>query len=71
MIKLKVTEEWRAEDKTEAESFIKAAREEGPDKGYVVTKAGYTHKEKKAKGEIIDECEVVSITKVYNPVWNI
>ena len=27
MIKLKVTEEWRCEDREEAESFIKAQRE--------------------------------------------
>lgn len=71
MIKLKVTEEWRCEDKTEAEAFIRSERESGAEKGYAVTKAGYTHKEKKAKGEVIDECEVVSITKAYNPVWNI
>jgi len=68
MLKLKVTEEWRCEDKNEAEAFIKAARE---DNGYTVVKAGYTHKEKKAKGEVIDECEVVSITKLYATVWNL
>ena len=71
MLKLKVTEEWRCEDKNEAEAFIKAAREEGVEKGYSVVEAGYTHKEKKAKGEIIDECEVVSITKSYMSVWNL
>lgn len=71
MLKLKVTEEWRCEDKNEAESFIKAAREDGQKNGYSVIKAGYTHKEKKSKNEIIDECEVVSITKLYTTVWNI
>ncbi|MBO7712891.1 MAG: hypothetical protein J6S85_04940 [Methanobrevibacter sp.] len=71
MFKLKVTEEWRCEDKNEAEAFIRAQREDGKNNGYSVIKAGYTHKEKKAKGEIIDECEVVSITKQYTTVWNI
>lgn len=71
MLKLKVTEEWRCEDKNEAENFIRAQRENSGKDGYYVIKAGYTHKEKKAKGEIIDECEVVSITKQYTTVWNI
>lgn len=69
MLKLKVVEEWRCEDKEEAEAFIRAQREEGQRNGYVVLKAGYTHKEKKAKGDIIDEAEVVSITKEYATVW--
>ena len=71
MIKLKVTEEWRCEDKNEAEEFIRTVRANGTEGGYEVTKAGYTHKDKKAKGEIIDECEVVSITKSYASVWNL
>ena len=71
MLRLKVTEEWRCENKDEAEAFIKAAREDGQKNGYSVVKAGYTHKEKKAKGEVIDECEVVSITKQFTTVWNV
>lgn len=69
MLKLKVIEEWRCEDKEEAEAFIRAQREEGQRNGYVVLKAGYTHKEKKAKGDVVDSAEVVSITKEYATVW--
>lgn len=71
MLKLKVTEEWRCEDKNEAEAFIRAQREEGQKSGYSVVKAGYTHREKKASKEVVDECEVVSITKLYTTVWNV
>lgn len=69
MLKLKVVEEWRCEDKEEAEAFIREQRENGKTQGYTVLKAGYTHKEKKAKGDIVDEAEVVSITKEYATVW--
>lgn len=71
MLKLKVTEEWRCENREEAEAFIKTQREECRAGGYDVLKAGYTHKEKNGKGEVIDECEVVTITKQYCTVWNI
>lgn len=69
MLKLKVTEEWRCENREEAESFIKAQREGGREGGYDVLKAGYTHKEKKAKGEVIGECELVTITKQFFSIW--
>lgn len=71
MLRLEVTEKWRVESKEEAEAFIKASREAGSKEGYDLTKASYAHKEKTAKGEVIDECEVVQLTKVYNTVWNI
>lgn len=71
MLKLEVTEKWRVEDKNEAEAFIKTQRENGARDGYDVIKAGYVHKDKKAKGEIIDDCEVVTITKEYAGIWNI
>lgn len=69
MFKLNVVETYRAESREEAEAFIKAQREAGVSEGYDVTKASYTHKEKKSKGSVVDACEVVSITKVYATVW--
>ena len=71
MMMLKVTEEWRCDSKNEAEAFIKAQREKGSENNYDVLKAGYVHKEKKSKGEIIDSCEVVTIVKEYATVWMI
>lgn len=71
MLRLEVTEKWRVENQEEAEAFIKTSREAGAKEGYDLTKASYTHKEKTAKGEVIDMCEIVSLTKVYNTVWNI
>ena len=70
MFKLTAVETYRAETKEEAEQFIKEEREKGVQNGYDVSQAAYKHYDKKAKGEIIDSCEVVSITKVFADKWD-
>lgn len=71
MFKLTTVETYRAETKEEAEQFIKEEREKGVQNGYDVSQAAYKHYDKKAKGEIIDSCEVVSITKVFADKWDV
>ena len=71
MRSLKKTEEYRAETETEAKEFVESIKEESKTKGYYVSAYSITHKEKKAKGEIIDECFVVKIVKTYAPIWDI
>ena len=70
MFKLTTVETYRAETKEEAEQFIKEEREKGIQNGYDVSQAAYKHYDKKAKGEIVDSCEVVSITKVFADKWD-
>lgn len=70
MFKLTTVETYRAETKEEAEQFIKEEREKGVQNGYDVSQAAYKHYDKKAKGECIDSCEVVSITKVFADKWD-
>ena len=70
MFKLTTVETYRAETKEEAEQFIKEEREKGVQNGYDVLQAAYKHYDKKAKGEIVDSCEVVSITKVFADKWD-
>ena len=70
MFKLTTVETYRAETKEEAEQFIKEEREKGVQNDYDVSQAAYKHYEKKAKGEIIDSCNVVSITKVFADKWD-
>lgn len=70
MFKLTTVETYRAETKEEAEQFIKEEREKGVQNGYDVSQAAYKHYDKKAKGEIIDSCNVVSITKVFADKWD-
>ena len=70
MFKLTTVETYRVETKEEAEQFIKEEREKGVQNGYDVSQAAYKHYDKKAKGEIVDSCEVVSITKVFADKWD-
>lgn len=70
MFKLTTVETYRAETKEEAEQFIREEREKGVQNGYDVSQAAYKHYDKKAKNEVIDSCEVVSITKVYADKWD-
>ena len=70
MVKLSVTEKYRAETREEAEDFIRAQRENGVKDGYDITEAKYVHKERKSKGEIVDKAELVTITKVYMTIWD-
>lgn len=70
MVKLSITEKYRAETREEAEDFIRAQRENGVKEGYEVTEAKYTHKDRKKGGEIIDKAELVTITKVYMTIWD-
>ena len=70
MFKLTTVETYRAETKEEAEQFIREEREKGVQNGYDVSQAAYKHYDKKAKNEIVDSCEVVSITKVFAGKWD-
>lgn len=70
MKKLKVTEEFRAYSEEEAIEAIKTARERQSTEGYQLGANGYKYKTKKAKKEIVDEAWVVTITKIYNEVWD-
>lgn len=71
MILLKTTEEYRTENENEAKSLMEEMRANAAKEGYLLNQCGYTHKEKKAKGEVIDEAYVVKAVKVYNGVWAI
>lgn len=66
---LKVTEEYRVENELEAKTMMDKFREESNENGYSIGKMGYTHKEKKAKGEVIDQGELLQVVKVYDNFW--
>lgn len=71
MILLKTTEEYRTESEFEAKELMEKMRANAAAEGYVLNQCGYTHKEKKAKGEVVDEAFVVKIVKIFNGVWAI
>lgn len=66
---LEVTTKLRKDSESDAEETIRAYRAEAAQKGYTIKKAIYEYKTKKAKGEIIAECWVVSITQVFGELW--
>ena len=67
---LKQTEEYRTNSEDEAKNLMEKFRQDSKENGYTIGKMGYTYKTKKAKGEIIDEAWVLSITKVIRGVWD-
>lgn len=62
---LKETRTFRVDSEQEALEMIKEYREKAKNELYEVKKASYVKKEKKQKGEIIDEWCVVDISLVY------
>ena len=70
MKRLKVTEEYRAYSEQEAIDALNEARAKQNTEGYTLGANGYKYKTNKAKGEIIAEAWIVSITKVYDEVWD-
>lgn len=71
MIKLEDTIKLRVETEEEAKLAMEQLKEEGREKGYIISKYSWTKKEKKSKGEIIDVGFLVSCTRVYNSFWGI
>lgn len=70
MVLLETTQKIKAISENQAKEIMETFREQAQEKGYVIKKSGYEHKEKKAKGEIIDEAWVVSITQVFGGIWD-
>ena len=70
MIALKVVEEYRAETEQEVKDMNERFKSEAHSEGYVLSAFSYTKKEKKSKGEIIDEGYLVKVTKVYGGFWD-
>lgn len=66
---IKTTEEFKAYTESEAKEIMEKIRTEASEKGYAIGANGYTHKERKAKGEVIDECWIVKVVKIYGPIW--
>lgn len=66
---LETTSKFRANSENEAKEMIEGFRKEAATKGYTVKKAGFEYKTKKAKGEVIAQIWVVSVTQVFSDLW--
>jgi len=70
MILLETTQKYRAESEDEAKRMMEAFREEAASKGYTIKKSGYEYKNKKSKGEIIDEGYLVTVVQTFGGFWD-
>lgn len=66
---LETTSKYRAESEDSAKDMIEAYRAEAQKEGFLIKKAGYEYKCKKAKGEVVAEVWIVTITQVFADVW--
>ena len=60
---IKTTEEHRADSEREAAELIEAAKKDGR---YALVKYSSVHKERKQKGEVVDEYFIVTLVKVFD-----
>ena len=67
---LKVTAEYRAESEEEAKQMNEDFKEEARKQGYILNSLSYTKKEKKSKGNIIDDGYLVKVVKIYGGFWD-
>lgn len=66
---LKQTEEYRADTEEEAKEIMEKFRQDAHDKGYILKANGYTLKEKKQKGEVIDSGFLLKVVKEISTFW--
>lgn len=66
---LETTVKIRKDSEEEAKDTIETYRKEAAQKHYILKKASYEYKTKKAKGEIIAEAWVVTVTLFYAGLW--
>lgn len=67
---LKITKEVRVDTEEEARLYIDQFKKNSVEGGYVVSAAGYTLKQKKKKGEIVDEGYLVKTVELYESFWD-
>ena len=66
---LETTNKYCVDSEEKAKDMIEEFRQNTNAKGYIIKKAGYEYKTKKAKGEIIAEAWVVSVTFIFGSLW--
>lgn len=66
---LETTQKYVTKSEIEAKDVIEQFRAEANQKGYTIKKAAYEYKAKKSKGQIIDQAWVVSVTQIFDSLW--
>lgn len=66
---IKTTEEYRVDTEEEAKEAMELFRKDAKEKGYILKASGYTLKEKKQKGEVIDSGFLLKVVKEISTFW--
>lgn len=66
---IKQTEEYRVNTEEEAKEAMEFFRNDAKEKGYILKASGYTLKEKKQKGEVIDSGFLLKVVKEISTFW--
>lgn len=69
MYLLENTQKYCVDTEDQAKDLIEEIRAKAAQKGYNIKKAGFERKDKKAKGEIVATCYVVTITELMGTLW--
>lgn len=67
---INVVEQFRLDSEEEVQRFIDEQKEAASQGGYTIKSYSSTFKEKKVKGETIDEGYLVRISKDYDLFWD-
>ena len=63
---IKTTDVFRVDDEEEAVKLIEEYKSNQLADGYSLTKSGYVLKNKKSKGEIVDQWAIVNLERTFN-----
>ena len=66
---LNVTEVYRIDTEEDVQAAIEAEKEDANEKGYILKGYSSKMKEKKSKGEVIDDGYEVTFKKEFNTFW--
>lgn len=69
MYMLENTQKYCVDTEDQAKELIEELRKKAATKGYTIKKASFERKDKKAKGEIIATCYVVTVTELMGALW--
>lgn len=65
-----IAEVYRVDTEEEVRAFNEELKADAIENGYVLKSYSYTLKEKKLKGEVIDQAYVVKVVKEYAGFWD-
>jgi len=65
-----IAEVYRVDTAEEVRAFNEELKADAVENGYVLKSYSYTLKEKKLKGEVVDQAYVVKVVKEYAGFWD-